>query len=323
MIATLADAGRRRRDRRRDRHRRPRLVPARARSAHQGALQQARRLRLRALRRGRHRRTVPRRHARAVPRLRVAARRHERQPARRSRHRREDRGQADHDVRRSRRHLRTPRRAAAQAAHEPRRGARTACSRTARCRGCTSTSTSTASRTGTSRRARSTASACACCSTSSSSARCCRASSTRSATSPNAPEAETLDVDVVIARDAKAAAEALRAAANGERVALEARWAERPVERISGLAVSAGAEPDVHRRRPPRRRNRCATRSRRWPDPKGPPLVVHRAKELMHGLGLELRLARPRHRGDGVPARSRARGSTSSRTSRCGTSRSS
>ena len=50
----------------------------------------------------------------------------------------------------------------------------------------------------------------------------------------------------------------------------------------------------------------------------GPPLVAHRAKELMHGLDVDVRIAAPRHRGDGVPARSRPRGSTCSRTSRCG-----
>ena len=94
VIATLATQRGRRGHRRRRRHRRPRLVPARARPARQGPLQQARRLRLRALRRSRHRRALPRRHARAVPRVRGAARRHERQPARRARHRREDGGQA-------------------------------------------------------------------------------------------------------------------------------------------------------------------------------------------------------------------------------------
>ena len=63
------------------------------RPAPQGALQPARRLRLRALRRGRDRR-AHRRHAGAVPRVRGAPRRPERQPSRASRDRREDRGQA-------------------------------------------------------------------------------------------------------------------------------------------------------------------------------------------------------------------------------------
>ena len=60
----------------------------------------------------------------AVPRVRRAARRPERQPARRSRRRREDRGQAHHHLRQPRGDLRAPRRAAAEATSEPRRGAR-------------------------------------------------------------------------------------------------------------------------------------------------------------------------------------------------------
>ena len=59
VIATLATRAAADGHRRRRRHRRPRLVPARARPAHQGPLQQARRLRLRALRRSRHRRALP------------------------------------------------------------------------------------------------------------------------------------------------------------------------------------------------------------------------------------------------------------------------
>src|SRR5207302_1615157 len=58
-----------------------------------------------------------------------------------------------------------------------------------------------------------------------------------------APESEAFEVDVVIARDAKAAAEALRAAANGERVALEARWEGKGLDRVAGVAVSAGEDP--------------------------------------------------------------------------------
>ena len=96
VIATLATRAAADGHRRRRRHRRPRLVPARAGPAHQGPLQQARRLRLRALRRGRASSSAPAGHARAVPRVRRAARRHQRQPSRRPRHRREDRGEARH-----------------------------------------------------------------------------------------------------------------------------------------------------------------------------------------------------------------------------------
>jgi DNA polymerase-1 len=101
------------------------------------------------------------------------------------------------------------------------------------------------------------------------------------------PAADTLEVDVVIARDAKAAAAALRAAAANERVAVEARWAGAVGGVVSGLAVSTGADatyidsdlladPDV------------ADALGAITGPGGPPLVVHRAKELMHGLGREL-----------------------------------
>jgi DNA polymerase-1 len=101
------------------------------------------------------------------------------------------------------------------------------------------------------------------------------------------PAGETLEVEVVIARDAKAAAEALRAAANGERVALEARWEGKGLDRISGLAVSAGESPtyiDGDLLADATVRDALTSLT----GPKSPPLVVHRAKELMHGLDLEL-----------------------------------
>jgi DNA polymerase I len=98
-----------------------------------------------------------------------------------------------------------------------------------------------------------------------------------------AVEAETLEVDVVIARDARSAAEAMRAAGNGDRVALEARWEGRNIE---GLAISTGsdatyisgdllADDSV----------RDALSSLLGPD--SPPLVVHRGKELAHGLRVD------------------------------------
>ena len=85
---------RRRRPRRDHRHRRSRQLPARRRSAREGAVQPARGQRLRALRRGGHRRE-DRGHAGAVPAVRGAARRHQRQPARRARGGGEDGGEAD------------------------------------------------------------------------------------------------------------------------------------------------------------------------------------------------------------------------------------
>src|SRR5262249_32529116 len=57
------------------------------------------------------------------------------------------------------------------------------------------------------------------------------------------PEAETLDVEVVIARDAAAAAEALNTALKGERLAIEARWAGAAGRSsVAGLAVSTGSD---------------------------------------------------------------------------------
>src|SRR4051794_23127694 len=101
------------------------------------------------------------------------------------------------------------------------------------------------------------------------------------------PAAETLDVDVLIARDANAAAEALRTGANGERVAIEARWAGAVGRRaVAGLAISSGdnatyidgdllAEEQV------------LAALDGIGAPNSARLVVHRAKELMHGLGRE------------------------------------
>src|SRR4051812_1020697 len=55
------------------------------------------------------------------------------------------------------------------------------------------------------------------------------------------PAAETLDVDVLIARDTVAAVAALRAAANGDRVAIDARWTGTVGHSsVAGLAISTG-----------------------------------------------------------------------------------
>ena len=115
IIATLATQARDDGRRRHRRHRRPRQLPAGRGPAHQGPLQQAGRVRLRALRRGRHR-GAHRRPPRPVLAVRRAAGRPVRQPARRARGGGEDGGQADQHLRRPRRHLRQPRRADAQAA---------------------------------------------------------------------------------------------------------------------------------------------------------------------------------------------------------------
>lgn len=102
-----------------------------------------------------------------------------------------------------------------------------------------------------------------------------------------APEAQVLEVDVRVARDANAAAEALLAAAKGERVALEARWAGPAGGELIGLACSSGdattyvdgdllADPAVRD---------ALTALASGPSAR---LIVHRAKELSEGLSLDL-----------------------------------
>ena len=173
-------------------------------------------------------------------------------------------------------------------------------------------------------RARSTSSRCACCSTSSSSARCSRGCSTRSAKSREVPEADALEVEVVIARDAQAAEAALLQAAEQRRGSRSSRAGRA---RPGASRARRARDRDRRRGHVPRRRRSSPTSgahtalgalvggepaARRAPRQGADP----RARRRLAG-------ARARHRGDGVPARSRARGSTRSRTSRCATSRSS
>ena len=102
-----------------DQHRRPRRVPARRRARHR-ALPGARRLRgLADDPRGRRDQIL--RPALAIPRQGRAGRRDQRQPAGRSGRRRQDRGQVDQGVRRSRRHHRQRRQDQGQGGGEPAR----------------------------------------------------------------------------------------------------------------------------------------------------------------------------------------------------------
>jgi DNA polymerase-1 len=103
------------------------------------------------------------------------------------------------------------------------------------------------------------------------------------------PEVAPLDVDVDIVRDAAAAAQRLGALSTaGRRVALDARWDTRPGGAMAGLAVaddtSVAYLPGDVLRDPS-----VAAAGGALVGPGGPPLVVHRAKELMHGLGGDLR----------------------------------
>ncbi len=104
------------------------------------------------------------------------------------------------------------------------------------------------------------------------------------------PDADTLEVDVAIARDAAAAVAALQAAAKTDRVAMEARWAGAVGRSaIVGLAISTGEDAtfiDGDLLDDKKVRDALAAID----GPKGPALVVHRAKELMTGLGRDLEM---------------------------------
>ena len=131
----------------------------------------------------------------------------------------------------------------------------------------------------------------ASCSTSSSSERCSRASSTRSATrlpSRTLPK-PTIDVEVVIARDADAALEVLRHAMKAPRVAIEPRWSG--ATGLSDLvAVSFAIDGDVtyvdaELLAVPAVREEVEALFAR-PEPS---VVAHGAKELARGLRVDLR----------------------------------
>ena len=99
-----------------------------------------------------------------------------------------------------------------------------------------------------------------------------------------APEAESLDVEVTIARDAKAAVKALTDAKKAEQVAIEPRWEGA---RIVGFAISTGSDSvyvdgDLAQDASVKKALDALL------GPGGPPLTAHRAKELMHGLDREL-----------------------------------
>ncbi len=113
-----------------------------------------------------------------------------------------------------------------------------------------------------------------------------------------APTAEVLETEVEVIREAAAAVEVLAEIASaGRRYALEPRWdaaSPRAPGRgsLAGLAVASGDESDTRVRY-------LAAGALAEPDvvaavralvaPGGPPLVAHRAKELMHALGTDVR----------------------------------
>jgi DNA polymerase-1 len=96
---------------------------------------------------------------------------------------------------------------------------------------------------------------------------------------------EAIEVDVSVVRDAKTAERVLRDAAGVARVALEVRWAGvAGRSSLLGLAIAMepGAATSITGDVLDAKGVRSALASLLGPD--GPPLVVHRGKELMHGL---------------------------------------
>ena len=155
----------------------------------------------------------------------------------------------------------------------------------------------------------------ACCSSSSSSARSTRGCSKRSATTDDEAAADGADAR---RRRCEPLRDGRRRSSSTCTAAREGGRALRASSR-TGTARPSRARlrrARVHRRRPGRglRARRRPAATRRSPTALaallaagGPPLVAHRAKELMHGLrrrlDVDVRDARPRHRGDGVPGR--------------------
>ncbi len=101
-----------------------------------------------------------------------------------------------------------------------------------------------------------------------------------------APKGETLDATVRMLRSADEIVEHLHElASRGERYAIEPRWdgvtAHSP---LRGLAISGSAEDAVYIHRDDLVAPAVRAELVELLGPKGPPLVAHRSKELMHGL---------------------------------------
>jgi DNA polymerase-1 len=103
-----------------------------------------------------------------------------------------------------------------------------------------------------------------------------------------APEAEALEVEIGVARDADAAEAVLLRAAEQARVAIEPRWAGAAGRTaLVGLAIATGdnvtyVDADLIAKGAAEKALGALVGG------EFPPLVVHRAKELMHGLDSEL-----------------------------------
>ncbi len=104
-------------------------------------------------------------------------------------------------------------------------------------------------------------------------------------------ESETLEVEVTVARDAKEALAVLHAVAEaGTRYALEPRWEAAPVtSALVGLAVARDDGHVDYLHGELVRDEKVHKALAALVGAGGPPLVAHRAKELMHGLGVDVR----------------------------------
>ncbi len=106
-----------------------------------------------------------------------------------------------------------------------------------------------------------------------------------------AAQADTLDIEVEVMRDARRGARALRRALDEQRVlraraALGRRTGREPAARRSGSRTAIAPRTSTPNCCATRR---CGMRSSRCLSAGGPPLVAHRAKELMHGLDVDAR----------------------------------
>ncbi|MGQ0824366.1 MAG: DNA polymerase I [Actinomycetota bacterium] len=101
-----------------------------------------------------------------------------------------------------------------------------------------------------------------------------------------AAEGETLDIDVIVARDAPVAVSALNVAAKASRAAIEPRWAGAPVRSaLAGIAVASDKEVVYIAADLLADTKAVAALTALL---ESTPLVVHRAKELSHGLHRDL-----------------------------------
>jgi len=107
----------------------------------------------------------------------------------------------------------------------------------------------------------------------------------------DAPEGETLDVEVTVLRDAAAAADHLRGIADrGARVALEGRWDGVPGRSaLLGLGIAEDDGSVAYLDGAFLRDDDVLAAGGALVAEGGPPLVAHRAKDLMHGLGADVR----------------------------------